>query len=271
MQLDEYVMYKIYLSPVHKDEPGTGAVYREAGEQPRTRKRARQRSLTIGRAQASGAGNVSVPAQAQPTTYNALVPVQRPPMPMQFPTRNAATTYYPNFSGQTPTMTRPPNLGLPAPGTGFRPHVSLNCYYDHNYRAVQQWSNAVFGMPPQQRPTAFPPRPQQQPCLNGNANDQAGGVSSQGPPQQRPMAFAPPPPLQQIMYFNGNGSDQASSSSRWPPYNNNEGSSQAVGEQSEATSSHAESGLRSRGGDADVEYRYVDLASINSSLARSHP
>ncbi|KAK3133506.1 hypothetical protein QOZ80_6AG0537410 [Eleusine coracana subsp. coracana] len=237
--LDEYVMCKIYLSPVHKesdDEPSTSTACEEAEESSRTRKRARQGSLAIGQgqAQASGAGNVSVPAQR--TTYNGqLAPVQRPPIPMQF-SPNAATTF-PNFSGQMTTMVQPPNLGFPAPGTGFRPQVSLNCYYDHNYMALQLLGNAAYGMLPQQRQMAFPP---------------------------------PPPPQQQDMYFNGNGNDHAgAAASQWSPFNEGSSMTQATGDQSEATSTYAGSGLRSRGGNMDAQYQFVDLASINTSLAGS--
>ncbi|KAK3130225.1 hypothetical protein QOZ80_6BG0490640 [Eleusine coracana subsp. coracana] len=233
--LDEYVMCKIYPSPVHKetdDEPSASTACEEAEESLRTRKRARQGSLTIGQGQAQASGAVNVFVPAQPTRYNGQAPIQQPTIPMQF-SPNAATTF-PNFSGQMTTMVRPPNLGFPAPGTGFRPQVSLNCYYDHNYRALQPPGNAAYGMPPQQRQMAFPP---------------------------------PPPPQQQIMYFNGNGNGHAGAApSQWPPFNEGSSMTQAAGDQSEATSTYAGSGLRSRGSNMDAQYQFVDLASINTSL-----
>ncbi|TKW33476.1 hypothetical protein SEVIR_2G238600v4 [Setaria viridis] len=112
------------------------------------------------------------------------------------------------FGQMAATMTRPTTPanqaarlpGFPGsqpprhPGTGFRPQVSLQCCYDQNYRPVQVQqpppgnasSSQLQGLP------AFLPQQQMlQPFLNGGANRRAGaaavprGPSYNGYPYQR--------------------------------------------------------------------------------------
>jgi hypothetical protein len=255
LQLDQYVMCKIYVSPVNKDdddEPQPSG--RRAGKRKRS---GGHGSLTIEEAQASSSGTVSVPAQATGSS-NSQAPVLQPSIPMQF-SSYTATTYHPNSSAQ---MARPPNVGLQAPpGTSFRPQVSLNCHYDQNYMALHSPANAAYRMPQQRTMTLAP-----------------------SPPWQRTMTFAPPqqqmtmtfaPPSQQLLqrpYFNGNSNDHAGPfAPQWPPYSSDpcEGSStaQAAGDQGGATAS----GMRMRASDVNAGNQFVELASINSFYAGARP
>jgi hypothetical protein len=237
-------MCKIYLSPVNKeddDEPEPSG--RRAGKRKRS---GGHGSLTIGELQASSSGTVSVPAQATGSS-NSRAQVLQPSIPMQF-SPYMATMNHPN-SAHITTTARPPNMCLQAPpGTSFRPQVSLNCHYDHNYMALHSPANAAYRMP-QQRTMTFAP-----------------------PTQQGTMTFAPPPQQLQRPYFNGNSNDHAGRfAPQWPPYNSDpcEGSStaQAAGYQGGATGS----GMRMRAGDVNAGNQFVELASINSFYAGARP
>ncbi|PUZ70977.1 hypothetical protein GQ55_2G278000 [Panicum hallii var. hallii] len=96
--------------------------------------------------------------------------------------------------GQMATMTRPPNPaarrqcfpGSPPPrhpGTAFTPQVSLQCFYDQNYRAVPQ-PPGYASSSQLQRQAAFPPPQQmQQPFFHGNASRRVGDAAvPRGPP-----------------------------------------------------------------------------------------
>ena len=94
------------------------------------------------------------------------------------------------FGQTTATMTtRPPaleNPGVPGnpprrhPGTAFRPQVSLQCYYDQNYRGVKPPGNASSSQTQMLAASSFPPR--HQPFFNGDANRRGAAAAPGGTP-----------------------------------------------------------------------------------------
>ncbi|TVU09792.1 hypothetical protein EJB05_43288 [Eragrostis curvula] len=291
--LDEYVMCKIYLSPVHKTNDDdasadsacveaqsgqlTSGSKRRLEEQSRgfaaARKQARQGSLTIGRTQPSGPVPPTIYClPAQPTGYNVQAPVQRPSGMHNGQAQQPGGS----FNGQE-LMRRTP---IP---TQFQPNAATTNpnSFGRMPMMVRPPNMGFPGNPLRQDPgTGFRP----QVSLRCHYDQNYGAVQPQGNaahgmPQQRSMAFAPPPPPpQQHQFFNVNADDFAGAfSSSWPPYNGNpyKGSSmeQEAGDQALTAApgaSNAGSGMM-RDGNMNAEHHFVELAAINTSLAGARP
>ncbi|CAD6218978.1 unnamed protein product [Miscanthus lutarioriparius] len=144
--------------------------------------------------QPTGAHSRQAPQMAQRQTAGAFNG-QR--LVQQQPTQQTPVLYQPftdardhRFGQTTATMTtRSPsleNLGVPGnpprrhPATAFRPQVSLQCYYDQNYRGVKPPGNASSSQPQMLAASSFLPR--QQPFFNGDANRRGAAAAPGGTP-----------------------------------------------------------------------------------------
>ncbi|KAL6846466.1 hypothetical protein ACP4OV_023914 [Aristida adscensionis] len=301
--LDEYVMCRIYVSPVNKgrhEEASTssqagvvhgtaGSSYklpdRQAGKRPMVeqqalpgcaaaRKQARHQSQHVGPAPVfaaggnvpgaaayygapgqamvcNGGGNVQPPAGGRygpapvqrpavaygPQAPAPPAPAQRPPTPMHFPPRSAATN--PNsmmMRAMDMPMGHPGNPPRRHLGWAFVPPELRDLYYDDDGRAVQPPGNASYGMPQQQTPAAFAPPPQRQPYHNGNASHNARAPVVQRPPHHgySCRCCCPPAPAP-------------------------------------AVRGAANTGTGMGDGNKNAEHHFVELASINMSMAGAYP
>ncbi|KAK3133505.1 hypothetical protein QOZ80_6AG0537400 [Eleusine coracana subsp. coracana] len=264
--LDEYVLCKIYVSPMHKaikDEASATSACEEAQHTQATaeselpeieagkrspdvqspgcatvRKRPCQGtgSPAIGSSHASGAD-----AQAQPAGYNDHALVPRPTLLTQLP-QNTATPYDPNSSGQMTTMLPPPKLGSPEPRTSFRPLLPLNCCDDNNWWVLQSPDSAAYRMP-QQGTMAFASPSLPPHDLNYNDDDRAEIVASPWPPdnnhdQCNAMAQAAGDQGEATAPCTVNAEDQVFAGLAYI------NTSLAAGDQGEATAAYAGSGMR---------------------------
>ncbi|KAL6655459.1 hypothetical protein ACP70R_006285 [Stipagrostis hirtigluma subsp. patula] len=298
--LDEYVLCRIYVSPVNKgrgEEASTSSAgeeasepqdihgtaeselssERRAGKRPAEeqltrgwlRKQPRQQGPTIGSSPAFGAGYVAgaagyygapgqaplynggvkmqrppaggyngqvVPVQPPAGAYNGQATMRRPPTPTQFPPRSAARTNPnsmmmrpSNMAGQWP-LGYPGNPPRRHPGTGYNPPALMNRYYDQGCRAMQPPGNAPYGVMQQQ--------------------------------QQGPTVFAPPPSQQQRPYIGGNASHHVGAIVPLrPPYQGYPYQCGPMAPPSAAAAANTGSGSK------NAEQHFVELASINMSLA----